>query len=30
MTEVMVNQSAEYGTRAGFRVKRRRLYKRGA
>lgn len=29
MTEVMVNQSAEYGTRAGFRLTRRRLYGRG-
>ena len=29
MTDVIVNQNAEYGTRAGFRVTRRRLYGRG-
>lgn len=29
MTDVIVNQNAEYGARAGFRVKRRRLYGKG-
>ena len=29
MSNVMVKQSAEYGTRAGFRIQRRRLYGKG-